>query len=185
MKILTRAILGAYRTVSALLLTGSVLCNFDAQANIPYSKIGVWSVAYLEVGNLNGCRAAAQFPDQTVFQMAQIQSGTDKAWIIFISNPRWNAWIGKRKELRLQLWTDWPTTRHGLILLRFALPTGAAGLSSSSGHPNGHLMRRPPGIRSTEGRLPLLDGRHLRSKRSGSSGSKPHLFGPATSKVNE
>jgi S1-C subfamily serine protease len=71
----------------------------------------VWSVAYLEVGNLNGCRAAAQFPDQTVFQMAQIQSGTDKAWIIFISNPRWNAWIGKRKELRLQLVTDWPTTK--------------------------------------------------------------------------
>src|SRR5262249_9740458 len=56
-------------------------------------------------------RAAAQFPDQTVFQMAQIQSGTDKAWIIFISNPRWNAWIGKRKELRLQLVTDWPTTK--------------------------------------------------------------------------
>ena len=70
-----------------------------------------WSVAYLEVDKLNGCRAAAQFPDQTVFQMAQIQSGTDKAWIIFISNPRWNAWIGKRKELRLQLVTDWPTTK--------------------------------------------------------------------------
>src|SRR5262249_26091236 len=60
----------------------------DHQADVSYSKVGVWSVAYLEVGNLNGCRAAAQFPDQTVFQMAQIQSGTDKAWIIFISNPR-------------------------------------------------------------------------------------------------
>jgi S1-C subfamily serine protease len=43
--------------------------------------------------------------------MVQIQSQTDKAWIIFISNPRWNAWIGKRKELRLQLVTDWPTTK--------------------------------------------------------------------------
>ena len=95
----------------ALLLSGSVLCNFGAQADVPYSKIGWWSVAYLEVGNLNGCRAAAQFPDQTVFQIAQIQSGTDKTWIIFISNPRWNAWIGKRKELRLQLVTDWPTTK--------------------------------------------------------------------------
>jgi hypothetical protein len=50
-------------------------------------KIGGWTVAYLEVGNLNGCRAAAQSPDQTVFQMAQIQSGTDKHWKIFISNP--------------------------------------------------------------------------------------------------
>jgi len=70
-----------------LLLSGFILCNFGAQADVSYSKVGVWSVAYLEVGNLNGCRAAAQFPDQTVFQMAQIQSGTDKAWIIFISNP--------------------------------------------------------------------------------------------------
>jgi serine protease Do len=96
---------------SALLLSGSVLCNFGAQADVSYSKVGVWSVAYLEVGNLNGCRAAAQFPDQTVFQMAQVQSGTDKAWVIFISNPRWNAWIGKRKELRLSLVTDWPTTK--------------------------------------------------------------------------
>jgi serine protease Do len=96
---------------SALLLSGSVLCNFGAQADVSYSKVGVWSVAYLEVGNLNGCRAAAQFPDQTVFQMAQVQSGADKAWVIFISNPRWNAWIGKRKELRLSLVTDWPTTK--------------------------------------------------------------------------
>jgi hypothetical protein len=63
------------------------------------------------VDKVSGCRAAAQFPDQTVFQMAQIQSGTDKAWLIFISNPKWNAWTGKRKELRLQLVTDWPTTK--------------------------------------------------------------------------
>jgi hypothetical protein len=91
---------------SAFLLSGFVLCNSGAQADVPYSKIGGWSVAYLEVGNLNGCRAAAQFPDQTIFQMVQIQSGTDKAWIIFISNPKWNAWIGKRKELRLSLVTD-------------------------------------------------------------------------------
>jgi len=77
----------------------------------PDGKIGGWTVAYLEVGNLNGCRAAAQFPDQTVFQMVQIQSGTDKRWAIFLSNPRWNASIGQKKELRLQLVTDWPTTK--------------------------------------------------------------------------
>jgi hypothetical protein len=29
-----------------------VLCNLGAQADVSYSKIGVWSVAYLEVGNL-------------------------------------------------------------------------------------------------------------------------------------
>jgi serine protease Do len=96
---------------SALVLSGSVFCNFGAQANVPYSKIGVWSVAYLELDHLNGCGAAAQFPDQTVFQMVHIQSGTDKAWMILISNPRWNAWIAKKRELRLQLVTDWPTTK--------------------------------------------------------------------------
>jgi serine protease Do len=96
---------------SALLVSGFVLCNFGAQADVFYSKHGEWTVAYLEVGNLNGCRATRQFPDQTVFQMVQIQSGTDKGWVIFISNPRWNAWIGKRKELRLRLVTDWPTTK--------------------------------------------------------------------------
>ncbi len=101
----------AHRMASALLLSGFVLCNFSAQADVPYSKIGEWSVAYLEVGNLSGCRAAAQFPDQTIFQMVHIQSGTDKGWIIFISNPRWNAWIGKRKEHRLWLVTDWPMTK--------------------------------------------------------------------------
>jgi hypothetical protein len=78
MKTLNRAILGAHRTASAFLLGGFVLCNFVAQANVPYSKIGGWSVAYLEVGNLSGCRATAQFPDQTIFQMVQIQSGTTK-----------------------------------------------------------------------------------------------------------
>jgi hypothetical protein len=111
MKTLNRAILGAYWMASALLLSGFVLCNLGAQANVPYSKIGVWSVTYLEVDNLNGCGAAAQFPDQTVFQMVRLQSGTEKSWIIFISNPRWNAWLGKRKELRLQLVTDWPTIK--------------------------------------------------------------------------
>ena len=108
MKTLNRAILGPHRIATALLLSGLVLCNSGTQADVPYSKIGVWSVAYLEVDNLNGCRAAAQFPDQTVFQMAQIQSETDKAWIVLVSNPRWNAWIGQSKELRLQLVTDWP-----------------------------------------------------------------------------
>jgi serine protease Do len=111
MKTFSRAILGAHRIASALLLSGFVLCNFGAQADVPYSKIGGWSVAYLEVGNLSGCRAAAQFPDQTIFGMVQLQSGTDKGWVIFISNTRWNAWIGKRKEHRLTLVTDWPTTK--------------------------------------------------------------------------
>jgi serine protease Do len=110
MKTFKRALL-RHRTASAFLLNGFVLCSFGAQADVLYSKHGEWTVAYLEVGNLNGCRATRQFPDQSVFQMVQIQSGTDKAWVIFISNSRWNAWIGNRKEIRLSLVTDWPTTK--------------------------------------------------------------------------
>jgi serine protease Do len=92
---------------SALLLSGFVLCNFCAQADVhvPYLKIGGWSLEYLEVGKLSGCRAQAQFPDQTIFQMVLIQSGTDKAWVIFISNPKWNPWIGKKKQHQLWLVT--------------------------------------------------------------------------------
>jgi hypothetical protein len=45
MKTLNRAILGAHRMASALLLSGFVLCNFGAQADVPYSKIGWWTVA--------------------------------------------------------------------------------------------------------------------------------------------
>jgi len=63
------------------------------------------------VGNLSGCLATAQFRDQTIFQMALIQTGTDKGWVIFISNPGWNGWIGKSKQHRLSLVTDWPTTK--------------------------------------------------------------------------
>src|SRR5262249_53171073 len=112
MKTLNRVILEAHRMASALLLSAFVLCNFGAQAeDVFYSKHGEWSVAYLEVDKLDCCRATRQVPDQTVFQMVQIQSGTDKAWVVFISNPRWNAWIGNRKEFRLSLVTDWPTTK--------------------------------------------------------------------------
>ena len=45
MKTFNRAILGAHRMASALLLSGFVLCNFGAQANIPYSKIAVVEAA--------------------------------------------------------------------------------------------------------------------------------------------
>jgi hypothetical protein len=105
MKNINRTILGVM--ASAFLQSGLVLYNFDAQADVhvPYPKIGGWSLEYLEVGNLSGCRALAQFPDQTIFQMAQLQIGTNKGWVIFISNPRWNAWIGNRKQLRLSLVT--------------------------------------------------------------------------------
>jgi S1-C subfamily serine protease len=107
MKNFNRTILGGMP--SALLLSGLVLCSFGAQADVvPHSKVGGWSVVYLEVGNLSGCRAAAQFPDQTLFQMVLAQRGTDKGWLIFISNPKWNPWIVKSKQHRLWVVTTKP-----------------------------------------------------------------------------
>src|SRR5262245_3762854 len=46
MKTFSQAILRAHRIASALLLSGFVLCNFGAQADVFYSKIGGWSVVY-------------------------------------------------------------------------------------------------------------------------------------------
>ncbi len=105
MKNLSRTILRGMP--SALLLGGLVLCNFGAQADVrvPYLKIGGWSLEYLEVGKFSGCLAAAQFPDQTIFQMAQVQSGTNKGWLVLVSNPKWNPWIGKKKQHQLWLVT--------------------------------------------------------------------------------
>jgi hypothetical protein len=103
---LSRAIIVCISATTILLPVARI-----ARADTFISKQGEWSVAYLEVGNLNGCRARRPFPDQTTFQPVQLQSGTEKAWVIFISNPRWNAWLGKRKEIRLSLVTDWPTPK--------------------------------------------------------------------------
>jgi serine protease Do len=57
---------------------------------------------------VDSCLASAQFPDQTIFQMGLIQTGTNKSWIILISNPKWNAWIGRRKQHQLWLVTTQP-----------------------------------------------------------------------------
>src|SRR5436190_20629446 len=103
MKSLNRGILGAHRIAPALLLSAFILCNVGAQADVFHSKQGGWTVVYREVGNLNGCLATAQFPDQTIFQMALIQSGTGKGWVIFISNPGWNGWKGKASSIDCRL----------------------------------------------------------------------------------
>src|SRR5262249_3121821 len=102
-----RRIRGLYHPIRQAISAAS----FQQFRALTDTKIGGWSVVYREVGNLSGCLATAQFPDQTIFQMALIQTGTDKGWVIFISNPRWSGWIGKSKQHRLSLVTDWPTTK--------------------------------------------------------------------------
>ena len=72
-----------------------------------YAKIGWWTGSYRIVGNMNGCDATAQYQDQTFFQMSLIQSvSSEKEWAMFISNPRWNNWVAKKRQHTLQFVAD-------------------------------------------------------------------------------
>jgi serine protease Do len=72
-----------------------------------YSTVGWWSIIYRRTGNLSGCMASSRFQDQTLLQIALIQSGTSqKEWAIFISNPRWNTWIARKRQHVLRFMTQ-------------------------------------------------------------------------------
>jgi len=43
--------------------------------------------------------------DQTVLELALIQSDTGKEWRIFVSNPQWNAWVVQKPQHELWLRT--------------------------------------------------------------------------------
>jgi S1-C subfamily serine protease len=86
-------------TAVALLWANLFLCNFaQASGDINYSAIGWWQIIYREVGALTGCQATAQFQDQTTIKLALIQEGTDKKWVVYISNPKWASWLGKKRQ---------------------------------------------------------------------------------------
>jgi uncharacterized protein/S1-C subfamily serine protease len=80
------------------------------QARLPdkeYTRIGWWTITYRVVGNMNGCDATAQFQDQTSFQMSLVQSvSSEKEWALFVSNPRWNSWITKKRQHLLRFAAD-------------------------------------------------------------------------------
>jgi serine protease Do len=96
------------RCLSALLLSGLFLCDFSAQAKDALFKDWVVVSCVLGIGESKWLPCSGTVPRSDRLSMVQIQSGIEKVWIVLISNPRWNASIGKRKELRLQLVTDWP-----------------------------------------------------------------------------
>jgi uncharacterized protein len=71
-----------------------------------YSKVGWWTITHRVVGSLSGCDAASRFQDETLIEMALIQSNANnKEWAIFISNPRWNAWISRKRQHTLRFVT--------------------------------------------------------------------------------
>ena len=73
-----------------------------------YAKVGWWSVTHKQEGDLSGCSARAQFADQTIVELALIQSDSGKMWAFFMSNPGWRAWIAGRSEHALWLLTTTP-----------------------------------------------------------------------------
>jgi serine protease Do len=73
-----------------------------------YATIGWWSVTHREDGTLSVCGATARFSDQTVVEIALIQSNNAKGWALFLSNPQWNIWVTKRSQHWLWLVTTRP-----------------------------------------------------------------------------
>lgn len=115
--ILSRSVPDAIRiTAALLLLAGLVLFNFSAQAaESNYAEVGWWHITYKVVDDMNGCDAGVQFRDQTKFTMALIQTGANKSWVLFLSNPAWNSWIKKGKQYTLLIVTNkvWRGTFEG------------------------------------------------------------------------
>ncbi len=69
-----------------------------------YAKVGWWSVTHKQQEDLSGCSARAQFADQTLVELALIQSDAGKMWAFFLSNPQWS-WMVGRSEHALWLLT--------------------------------------------------------------------------------
>ncbi len=84
---------------TAFLSLAALFCGFvEAAADVDYSKVGWWQIAYREVEDLSGCQATAEFDDQTRISIALIQDDNRQAWSVFISNPRWEPWIAKKRR---------------------------------------------------------------------------------------
>ena len=121
--------LRGWKTILALLSMLSALASFCcdiARADVDYAEIGWWKIRHRAVDALSGCLATAHFQDQTQIEMALIQQGSTKQWTIFISNPRWNSWISKRKHHTLffaavnptRIWRDaWSVGENNVLYL--------------------------------------------------------------------
>jgi serine protease Do len=103
-----------------------LLCSTAQATEVNYSAIGWWQIKFGTVDNLSGCLAEARFQDQTKIEMALIEQGNTKSWTFFVSNPRWNSWISRKKQHTLivaavnptRVWRDvWSTTDDNSLYL--------------------------------------------------------------------
>ena len=104
--------LSANRIAAGLLLGALVSSTLAARAeDVEYSKIGWWSISYTKLDDLSGCRATAPFDQGTILEMALFQKGGQE-WVFSISNPKWKAWMVKKRkhDLRLGTTSRWQGT---------------------------------------------------------------------------
>ena len=101
MRLRLHLVIGCATTVitAAVLLLNVFFCNFaQAAEDVDYAKIGWWRIIYREVDNLTGCQASVSFNDQTEISIALIQDGYAKDWHVYIFNPHWVSWIGRKSQ---------------------------------------------------------------------------------------
>jgi hypothetical protein len=104
------------------IVTGLSLLVMPARVDADaYDKFGEWSIVYVDAGSSNGCSAFTTFSDQTVLQLALVQTPSQAAWAIFISNEKWKSMFAARAQVTLSLLTtkSWSST--------FGVTTSAAG----------------------------------------------------------
>lgn len=86
-----------------------------------YDKFGSWSIVFVYAISSNSCSAFTTFSDQTVIQLALVQTPSQAAWAIFLSNDKWKSMFAARAQITLYLLTSrsWSST--------FSITTSAAG----------------------------------------------------------
>jgi len=89
--------------------------------DLEYDRFGVWSIVYVDAVNSNSCSAFTTFSDQTVIQIARVQTPSNVAWAIFLSNAEWNSKFAAKSQVTLSLVTSksWSST--------FRITTNKAG----------------------------------------------------------
>lgn len=121
LEVWTMRIKNFIRHILLSLATGISLFVVSARAeDVEYDKFGGWSIVYVDAVNSNSCSAFTTFTDQTVLQLALVQTPSQLAWAIFMSNEKWNSMFAARAAVTLSLLTNksWSS--------KFSITTGGA-----------------------------------------------------------
>lgn len=110
------------RHIPLSIMTALSLLVLPARAEAAeYDKFGEWSILYVDAVSSNSCSAFTTFTDQTVIQLALVQTPPQVAWAVFLSNEKWKSMFAARAQVTLSLLTSksWSST--------FSVTTSSAG----------------------------------------------------------